>query len=215
MSEPFDPSTDPVTDPTPVTDPAPADPVSDPTDPSDPPAKGEEIDWKAKAREWERRAKANQAEAKKNADAAKRIAEIEEAQKTAEQKAQDAARAAEERAQAANQRVARAEVKAALTGLVDDPEEIIEDLNLGRFLTDDGDPDEEAIAKLRAKYEALRPPSKRAPAPNPAQGANGGKEPEKALTEADLAHMSTDEINKARKEGRLDHLMGRKPAIRK
>lgn len=210
---PEDPTPDPIqTDPTPTPDPAPADPPTpDPTDPPQPGTGEPEIDWKAKAREWEKRAKANQAEAKKNADAAKRIAEIEEAQKTAEQKAQDAAKAAEARAQAANQRVAKAEVKAALTGIVDDPESIIEDLNLSRYLTDDGDVDDDAVAALKTKYEALRPPSKRAPNPNPAQGANGGKEHEKPLTEADLKQMTTDEINKARREGRLDHLMGRAP----
>lgn len=209
---PDDPTPDPTpTDPT-IPEPAPADPPTpDPTDPPDPGTSEPEIDWKAKAREWEKRAKANQAEAKKNADAAKRIADIEEAQKTAEQKAQDAAKAADQRAQAANQRVARAEVKAALTGIVDDPESIIEDLNLSRYLTDDGDVDEDAVAALRTKYEALRPPSRRAPNPNPAQGANGSKEPEKPYTQADLKSMTTDEINEARKTGKLDHLMGRRP----
>lgn len=156
----------------------------------------------AKARKWEKQAKSN-------SDAAKRLAEVEEAQKTAEQKAQDAARRAEERAQAAAERVAKAEIKAALTGVVDDPDSIIEDLSIKRFLTDD-EPDEDAIAALKSKYEALRPPSTRAPKPNPAQGVNGSKEHEKPYTQADLARMSTDEINEARKAGKLDHLMGRK-----
>lgn len=156
----------------------------------------------AKARKWEKQAKSN-------ADAAKRLGEVEEQQKSAEQRAQDAARKAEERAQAAAERVAKAEIKAALTGVVDDPDSIIEDLSIKRFLADD-EPDDDAIAALKAKYEALRPPTKRAPNPNPAQGVNGSKEHEKPYTQADLARMSTDEINEARKAGKLDHLMGRK-----
>lgn len=160
-----------------------------------------------KARKWEKQAKSN-------ADAARRLGEVEEQQKSAEQRAQDAARRAEERAQAAAERVAKAEIKAALTGVVDDPDSIIEDLSIRRFLADD-EPDEDAIAALKSKYEALRPPTKRAPNPNPAQGANGSKEHEKPYTQADLARMSTDEINEARRDGKLDHLMGRRPAIRK
>ena len=160
----------------------------------------------AKARKWEKTAKSN-------SDAARRLAEIEEAQKTAEEKARDALQRSEAARSAALERVARAEVKAALTGIVEQPDTILDDLNLRRFLTDDGDVDEDAVAALRAKYEAIAPPRRRAPEPNPAQGVNGSKEHEKPLTAADLKRMTTEEINKARREGKLDQLMGRRPSL--
>lgn len=96
------------------------------------------------------------------------------ASKTAEERAQEAQQAAEARAQAATERVARAEIKAALAGVVDDADAVIEDLNLARFIGLDGDIDENAVAALRIKYQSLG--GRRAPRPDPSQasGANGG-----------------------------------------
>jgi len=95
-----------------------------------------------------------------------------EASKTADERAQEALKAAENRALASMQRVARAEVKAALTGLVDDPDAIVEDLNLARFIDDDGEINDGAIAALKTKYAGF---SKRGPRPDLSQGsgANG------------------------------------------
>ena len=96
-----------------------------------------------------------------------------EASKTAEERAQEALKAAESRALASMQRVARAEVKAALTGLVDDPDSIVEDLNLARFIDDDGEINDGAIAALKTKYAGFT--GKRGPRPDLSQGsgANG------------------------------------------
>ena len=96
-----------------------------------------------------------------------------EASKTAEERSQEAVKAAETRALASMQRVARAEVKAALTGLVDDPDSIVEDLNLARFIDDDGEINDGAIAALKTKYAGFS--SKRGPRPDLSQGsgANG------------------------------------------
>lgn len=95
------------------------------------------------------------------------------ASKTAEEQAQEATRAAEQRAHAANQRVARAEVKAALAGVVDNPDAIVDDLNLAKFVNDDGEIDTSAIQALRDKYAGFGSP--RAPRPDASQasGANG------------------------------------------
>lgn len=87
------------------------------------------------------------------------------------ERATERASAAEARAAAASQRVARAEVKAALAGLVDDPESIIEDLNLARFVSDDGEVNDDAIASLKSKYAAFG--SRRAPRPDPSQASGG------------------------------------------
>jgi hypothetical protein len=95
------------------------------------------------------------------------------ASQTEQERTQEVLKAAEDRAQAATQRVARAEVRAALTGLVDDPNSIVEDLNLARFIDDDGEIDQGAIDKLKAKYAGFSGP--RAPRPDQSQasGANG------------------------------------------
>lgn len=53
------------------------------------------------------------------------------------------------------ERIAAAEVRAALVSLVDDPSAIVEELNMTRYVTEDGDVDQEAIASLKAKYTKL------------------------------------------------------------
>jgi hypothetical protein len=129
-------------------------------------------------------------------DAEPKVAEYDrlaEASKTAEERAQEAQRAAEERATAALTRIARAEVKAALAGLVDDPDAIAEDLNLSRFVTDAGDIDEQAIAALKTKYAAFS--GRRAPRPDHSQasGANGAT-PTSPATE--FASILQGQLNK-------------------
>lgn len=107
-------------------------------------------------------------------DAEPKVAEYDrlaQASKTDAERATERATAAEARATAATQRVARAEVKAALAGLVDNPDSIIEDLNLARFVSDDGEVNEDAIAALKAKYAAFS--GRRAPRPDPTQASGG------------------------------------------
>lgn len=109
-------------------------------------------------------------------DAEPKVAEYDRlaaASKTEMERASERATAAESRAQAANRRVARAEVKAALTGLVDNPESIVDDLDMSRFLDPDGEVDAQAVTALKSKFAALGP---RKPKPDSSQasGANGG-----------------------------------------
>lgn len=54
-------------------------------------------------------------------------------------------------------RLAGAEVKAALAGVLTEAQitEVVEDINLARFVDDDGEVDSEAIGTLRDKYQAL------------------------------------------------------------
>ncbi len=58
---------------------------------------------------------------------------------------------------AAGAKLARAEVKAALAGLIDpaDMADIIEDIDLSKYVKDDGDVDEDAVKALRTKWEKL------------------------------------------------------------
>lgn len=101
-----------------------------------------------------------------------------EASKTAEQRAQEAAQAAEQRATDALRRLARARVETALTGLVDQPAAIIDDLDLSRFLGDDGEVDNDRVDQLRQKYAAMAAAAAAPRQPRPdasqASGANGG-----------------------------------------
>lgn len=124
--------------------------------------------WKKQARENERRAKAN-------AKAAEELEQLKASQMSETEKA--VAEAETRGRQAAlgdiGQRLAAAEIKAALTGVVPNPAEIVEDLNLGKYVTDDGDVDEDAVKTLRTKYEALapakepaKPPAGQRPKPN-------------------------------------------------
>jgi hypothetical protein len=90
-------------------------------------------------------------------DKASKYEEHQKATQSEHEKAIAEARA-EERVKAQSgfaEKLAAAEVKAALTGLVDDPDDIIEDLNLSRFVGADGEVDSEAVKALKTKYEGL------------------------------------------------------------
>lgn len=53
------------------------------------------------------------------------------------------------------EQLAAARIEAALAGLVDDPAELVEDLNLRKYVTDEGDVDLEGVAALKSRYEKL------------------------------------------------------------
>jgi molecular chaperone GrpE (heat shock protein) len=163
-------------------------PTNPPAPPAEPAAPSEGTDWKAEARKWEHRAKANN-------DAAKRLEEIEAAQRTAEEKAQHAAAEAEKRANAALERVARAELKAALTGVVSDPGSVVEDLNVSKFINESGDVDNEAVNAFKARYEGMFPQASKVPAPNPAQGTSGN--PPKTIGDQIAAAEKAGDVREA------------------
>lgn len=72
-------------------------------------------------------------------------------------------------------RLASAEVRTALTGVVpeDKLSEIVEDLNLARYVGDDGEPDADAIQALREKYRSLLGARKPAAKVNHGRSGNG------------------------------------------
>ena len=138
MPETSDPTPDPAAQPTP-------DPTQEPDATQDP---ANEPDWKAEARKWEDRAKAN----KKAAD------EMEKQRKAAMTEAELAVVEAEERGRKAastdfGARLARSEfVAAAARRNADfDAQAVLDDLNLARFVTDDGEPDTKAIEAAVAR----------------------------------------------------------------
>jgi hypothetical protein len=105
-------------------------------------------DWKAEARKWEQRAKENRAAA----------AEIEKARKAAMTESERAVAEAEERGRQTvvatyGQRLARTEyiAEAAKRNPGYDVQAVLDDINLARFIGDDGEPDSKAIAASVAR----------------------------------------------------------------
>lgn len=96
-----------------------------------------------------------------------------EASKTDQERAQEALTTATQKSTALEQRLARAEIKASLAGVVDNPESIIEDLNLSRFVGEDGEVDAAAVLALRNKYAGFSSPRSPRPDSSQASGANG------------------------------------------
>jgi hypothetical protein len=90
--------------------------------------------------------------------------ELDELKAASASEQEKAVKAAEDKATASvtqryADRLAAAEIKAALTGIVDEPEKIVEDLNLAKF-TKDGEVDADAVAALKEKYAGFKPAGK-------------------------------------------------------
>lgn len=153
--------------------------------------------WKAMARKHEAASKAAQKELDKLRAASQ--TDSERAVTEAESKGRQAAQAE------FGERLAGAEIKAALSGVVPDPAAIVEDLNLAKYVTADGEVDSEAVEALRKKYEGLAAKGGKGSGPDPLRQGQRGNAPDKGqLTLADMKSMSPEQIVKARREGRLN-----------
>jgi hypothetical protein len=113
------------------------------------PAETDTTDWKAEARKWETRAKDNH----------KARLQLEETQKAAMTEAERAVAEAEAKGRQSakdeyGQRLAKSEFAAAAARR--NPgfkiADVLDDLNLGRFLGDDGEPDTKAIEKAVERF---------------------------------------------------------------
>ena len=122
-----------------------------------------DTDWQAEAEKWKALARKHETRSKENSAAAKQLEEQRQAAMTEHEKALAEAekRGRQSALEQASHRIAAADIRAALSGVVNDPDSIIEDLNLTRYITDDGDVDAAKVKTLRDKYAALapRPPS--------------------------------------------------------
>lgn len=155
------------TEPEPATTPEP--------EPEPEPKPTETVDfWKEKAREQEKRAKAN-AKAQTELEKLRKqtMSETEKAVAEAEAKGRQSAMAE------VGERLAAAKIETALTGIVPNPGDIVEDLNLAKYVTDDGSVDEAAVKALRTKYEGL--------APKPDAKPPAGQRPKPALRTVPVA----------------------------
>lgn len=155
----------------------------------------------------ERKTARDQAVAEKaRADALQAKLDGKEAEFEAEKKSEQAALAKY------NDRILKSEVKAAATGVLADPADAYQFLDLSKFeVDDDGNVDEAVIAKALADL-IKKKPYLAAQGGTRFQGtADGGARNDAAklsqLSKADVDRMTPGEINKARREGRLDDLL--------
>lgn len=148
------------------------------------------------SRKWEQRAKKADADLE-----AARLAGLDEQQRAIEE-ARTAGKA--EATAELGQRIAVAEVKAALAGVVPNPEDIVVDLNMANYLTDDGEVDGSRVADLRARLEKLT----RSSFTGSADAGPRGKSTPGQLARADLQSMTPKQITEAKAAGRLNDLLG-------
>lgn len=106
-------------------------------------------DWEAEAKKWQELARKNEVRAKGNAAAAKELERVRAAAMSETEKAVAEAKTAgaAEAARAAAPRLVRAEFRAAAAGTVDKQtlDAYLEDVDLTKFVGDDGEPDLKAI----------------------------------------------------------------------
>lgn len=183
----------------------PAEPV-EPTEPVEP---AEQADpFKAK---WEGQRKVNR-------DLERKLKEATEAlsakDKTPDEQALDVARreARDEVLSTANARLVRAELKAELIGKVSNPAAALRLIDASEIeVSGDGDVDGDsvasAVAALLAEVPELAVKSARFQG-GADQGAKGKDASPSQLTQADLHKLTSDQINEARKAGRLNTLLG-------
>lgn len=131
----------------------------------------------------------------------------------AEQALEKAKREALEEAQDGfNQRLIRAELKAALVGKVRNPALALKVIDTSVIdVTSDGDVDAQsvtdAIDALLDEYPDLAPDPGKFHA-GVDQGARGKSPAPSQLTESDIKNMTAQQIDQARKDGRLNRLLG-------
>lgn len=141
------------------------------------PTESQETDWVAEARKWEKRAKENASRLK---EAEPRLSEYDrlvEASKSELERAQETAKTATDRATAMLRDVASAKLEVALAGVPEDVKKsLLEDINVDKFIQDDG-VDAEAISAFGVKYAAAFPAEKSGMKQNPAQGRSASPAP--------------------------------------
>lgn len=119
----------------------------------------EVTDKDAEIEKWKALARKHEGRAKENSKAQKELDELRKQSMSDQEKAVEEARDAgrQEATASLAQKLAAAELRAALTGLVENPSEIVEDLNLAKFVGDDGEVDTDKVNALKEKYADLKP----------------------------------------------------------
>lgn len=184
--------------------------TGEPNTTADPPTpETDETDWKAEAEKhkadvekWKAMSRKNEADLKAERDKAAK------ATMTADEKAvADAeAKGRKEALKAAGERLAAAEFRSALAEAGVSLGEAASDIDMRKFVGDDGEPDMDAIGKAVKRFAKLAPKAPTTPGKSGGDfsGGTGAGQP---ISEAQLRAMSEDDIAKALVEGRLNHLL--------
>ena len=151
------------------------------------------------------------AERDKRLAAEKRLEEVEQVDEATRQR-REAERAA---LAGANERILKAEVRMCAKGVLTDPEDALKYLELGGFeVSEDGQVDTGAITAALKDLVAARPylatrTGTGAFTDTGDGGARIGQSSRSQLTQAQVDAMSPAEVLEARRNGRLDRLMGK------
>lgn len=134
-------------------------------------------DWKAEAEKFKTLARKQEERAKANAAAAKELETFRQQSMTDTEKAVEAARneGRSEGARQASERIVRADIRAAAAGRNVDVDALLDGVNFGRFLDDDGESD---IKAINAWMDRIAPLGEEKPKPrlDLGQGARGGQQ---------------------------------------
>lgn len=164
----------------------------------------ETTDWKAEARKHEQRAKAN-------AEAAKELAALKAKDQTETERLAAERDGLSERVKTAQRRAVTAEVKSAAAGLkFTNPGLALRLLDLDALIDDDGEVDEKAVTEALQELASKEPYllATGTPAPTRSGGPVGGGGGTGQLSRSDLQGMTPQAIEAARKDGRLNTLLG-------
>lgn len=181
--------------------------IETPETQTDTPELSEAEKLKAEVDKWKSLSRKNEQQAKANLAAAKELEEIKKSQLSdterliAETKEQTALSVRKEFAG----KLVDAELKSQLNGRLLDAGALLS-FDKASFIDDDGNPNTEAIQSWVEAHSKTT----ETPAPDLGQGSRGNN-PSKAQIRSrdELQNMSPAEILQARKEGRLDSLMGK------
>ena len=167
----------------------------------------ENVDLQAEVEKWKALSRKNEQRAKANDEAAKQLEELRKSQLTDQERLIESAK--EETRKALRfefaEKIVDAELKSNLNGRVLEGGALL-DFNKSSFITEDGDVDSEAIQAWVDAHSTKTD----LPKPDVGQGARGSKSGMSQIRSRDeLESMSPNEILEARKDGRLDALMGK------
>lgn len=167
----------------------------------------ETVDLASEVEKWKALSRKNEQQAKANAQAAKELEEFKRSQLSDTERLIETAKAETQKSVRMEfaQKLVDAELKAALNGRVLDGAALLE-FNKNSFITEEGDTDS---ASIQSWVEAhSKAPT--VPAPDLGQGSRGYTSGNALIrSREELSSMSSAEILAARKDGRLDALMGK------
>lgn len=162
-------------------------------------------DWKSEAEKWKALARKHE---NANASSLKELEQLRTAQMTESEKAiAEAEKRGRDSALAAMRiEVAEARLRAAAAGKVADVDALVDFVDLGKFVTDDG-VDSSAIEAAVERFTKVLPPAQQPPKFASVEMGPQGDRP-RQLTREEIRSMSPQQIEDARTKGQLDTLLG-------